>query len=133
MRTLRDVQKQFPNAAEAGLTTEQVIQSRMQFGGNRLTPLPREPLWKKFLDKFDEPIIKILLAAALLSMIVDLFTPPADFGRYLSSGIVVGLALAGVVGASLTGRKEWIPSILFLSALVIWPVGLATGHASVDG
>ena len=38
--------------------------SRQRFGANRLTPLPREPLWKKFLEKFDEPIIKILLAAA---------------------------------------------------------------------
>jgi Ca2+-transporting ATPase len=133
MRTLLEIQGQLPAPAEAGLTLELVTKSRKVFGVNRLTPLPREPLWKKFLEKFDEPIIKILLAAALLSMIVDLFTPPVEFGRYLAGGIVVGLALAAVVGASLTGRQEWIPSLLFGTALVLWPVGLATGHVSVDG
>src|SRR5437879_12334531 len=112
MRTLRDVQKQFPNAAEAGLTTEQVIQSRMQFGGNRLTPLPHEPLWKKFLDKFDEPIIKILLAAALLSIHVDLFERPATVPRRSLLGGVLLDALAALVGVSRTpGRKHHRPTL----------------------
>src|SRR5262249_23278127 len=46
--------------------------------------------------------------------------------------IFVGLAVAAIVGIYVTGRKEWVPSALFVSALVIWPVGLATGAASVD-
>jgi phosphotransferase system enzyme I (PtsI) len=50
------------------------------FGDNRLTPLPREPLWHKFLDKLDEPIIKVLLVAALLSMFVER-TAPSTNGR----------------------------------------------------
>ncbi len=137
MRTLLEIQQQLPTSAESGLSPEAAAQSRQRFGGNRLTPLPREPLWKKFLEKFDEPIIKILLAAALLSMIVDLFSPSKTGGsetaRYFAGGLVVGLALAAIVGAYLLKRNEWVPSILFLTALVLWPVGLATGHASVDG
>ncbi|HEY3787395.1 MAG TPA: cation-transporting P-type ATPase, partial [Urbifossiella sp.] len=73
MRSLRDIFQIFPGARESGLTTEQVAASRERFGANRLTPLPREPVWKKFLEKFDEPIIKILLAASLLKIVVDLF------------------------------------------------------------
>src|SRR6516225_10996280 len=96
MRTLREVLQQFPAAAERGLTAEQVLQSRQQFGSNRLTPLPREPVWKKFLAKFDEPVIKILLAAALLSMLVDLFEPPAEPWRYTAGGIAVAV-VAGVL------------------------------------
>jgi Ca2+-transporting ATPase len=133
MRTLREVQEQFPFPSEAGLPPEAVVHSRQLHGGNRLTPLPREPLWKKFLEKFDEPIIKILLAAALLSMMVDLFKPPVEFGRYLAGGIAVGLALAAVVGAYLRGLKEWVPSLLFGSALVFFVVGLASRHPSVEG
>ena len=73
MRTLQDVRREFPGTDENGLSSEAAARSAKTFGANRLTPLPREPLWKKFLEKFDEPIIKILLAAALLSMFVDLF------------------------------------------------------------
>jgi Ca2+-transporting ATPase len=133
MRTLREVQQQIPSTPEMGLHSEAVVRSRQLFGSNRLTPLPREPLWKKFLAKFDEPIIKILLAAALLSMIVDLFEPPPALRRYLSGGIVIGLAVAAIAATYLTGRKECVPSILFLTAVVLWPVGLATGNVSVDG
>src|SRR5262245_19679759 len=130
MRTLQDLQQQLPTSAENGLTPEAVVLSRQRFGLNRLTPLPREPLWKKFLDKFDEPIIKILLAAALLSMVVDLFaaskTGQSETGRYVAAGIAVGLVAAALAAAYALGRREWVPSILFLSALVLWPVGLAT-------
>ena len=40
----------------------------------------------KFLEKLDEPIIQILLAAALLSMFVDLFNPPARIAKETFNG-----------------------------------------------
>lgn len=132
MRTLRDLQQQLPISTEDGLSTETVDQSRKTFGVNRLTPLPREPLWKKFLEKFDEPIIKILLAAALLSMIVDLFAH-ARGTDYLVGGLAVGLAAAALAAAYLLKLQHWVPSILFGSAIILWPIGAITGHASVDG
>ncbi len=129
MRTVQDIEQLFPGAAENGLTSATVVQSRQRFGVNKLTPLPREPLWKKFLEKFDEPIIKILLGAALLSMFVDLFQ---------SRPGLAGMALAVVavlIGAVVALRKgHWLPSILFVSALVLFFVGLiAARHPSVEG
>src|SRR5437870_641166 len=117
MRTLRELYDRFPNLAEAGLSPGDVEESRRQSGANRLTPLPREPVWKKFLEKFDEPIIKILLAAALLSMVVDLFQASRSLG---------GAAVAIVVLAVLAfGRRpQWIPTILFASAVVLFFLGL---------
>ncbi len=70
-----------------------------QFGVNRLTPLPREPLWQKFIEKFDEPIIKILLAAALLSMVVDLFKANSTVG-----GIALGVVAVLLAGATSRNR-----------------------------
>lgn len=58
----------------SGLTNEQVEASRQRYGKNILTPPARTPLWKLFLEKFKDPIIKILLAAALLSLVISLFT-----------------------------------------------------------
>src|SRR5690554_4404756 len=51
-----------------GLSNEQVIESRKKYGENILTPPEREPLWKLFLEKFEDPIIRILLIAAFLSL-----------------------------------------------------------------
>ncbi|MBI3411008.1 MAG: cation-translocating P-type ATPase [Planctomycetes bacterium] len=133
MRPLNRLLSDFPVSVDTGLSAQQVFQSRQLFGANHLTPLPRESLWKKFLEKFDEPIIKILLAAALLSMIVDLFRPPFESLRFTAGGIAVGLVVLAITGAYLLRRSHLIPSLLFLGALLLFPIGLATGHASFDG
>lgn len=51
-----------------GLTDEQVSESRRIHGDNLLSPPKRTPLWKLFIEKFDDPIIRILLIAAFLSL-----------------------------------------------------------------
>ncbi|MBP1631183.1 MAG: Calcium-transporting ATPase [Bacteroidetes bacterium] len=51
-----------------GLNVEQVEESKRINGINILTPPKRESLWKLFLEKFEDPIIRILLIAALLSL-----------------------------------------------------------------
>jgi Ca2+-transporting ATPase len=129
MRTLQEIEQLFPGAAENGLTSAAVAQSLRQFGINKLTPLPREPVWKKFLEKFDEPIIRILLGAALLSMFVDLFQ-----ARPGLAGIALVVVAVLIGGALALRRGHWIPSILFASALVLFFVGwIAARHPSVEG
>jgi P-type Ca2+ transporter type 2C len=54
-----------------GLSYEQVIESRNKHGLNVLTPPKREALWKLFLEKFEDPIIRILIIAAFLSLIIS--------------------------------------------------------------
>ncbi len=56
-----------------GLTPEQVEESRRTFGVNILTPPPSEPLWHKFLGKFKDPLIIILLIAGALSIGIACF------------------------------------------------------------
>lgn len=51
-----------------GLTDEQVLESRKLHGDNLITPPVKTPLWKLFLEKFEDPIIRILLIAAFLSL-----------------------------------------------------------------
>lgn len=51
-----------------GLTSQQVEQSRQKYGSNTLTPPAKEPLWRLFLEKFSDPVIRILLVAAFLSL-----------------------------------------------------------------
>lgn len=51
-----------------GLTDEQVIESRSRYGSNLITPPAGVPLWKKFLQKFTDPLIIILLVAGAVSI-----------------------------------------------------------------
>ena len=56
--------------AYKGLSAEQVEESRRLHGNNVLTPPQKASLWSQFLEKFEDPIIRILLVAWLLSMII---------------------------------------------------------------
>ena len=56
-----------------GLTSEQVEQSRLEHGNNLLTPPPKEPVWRLFLEKFQDPIIRILLITLTLSVVVSMY------------------------------------------------------------
>ena len=51
-----------------GLTEAEVLKSREQYGVNILTPPEKESLWEKFLEKFEDPLIRILLVAGALSI-----------------------------------------------------------------
>ncbi len=53
-----------------GLSPAQVEDSRARHGRNLITPPKRTPLWMLFLEKFKDPIIRILLVAAFLSLII---------------------------------------------------------------
>ncbi|MBR6847226.1 MAG: calcium-translocating P-type ATPase, PMCA-type [Bacteroidales bacterium] len=85
-----------------GLTSEQVEQSRLEHGNNLLTPPPKEPVWRLFLEKFQDPIIRILLITLTLSVVVSLyqyFRGTAGLEVLLEPlGIFVAVMLATTVG-----------------------------------
>ena len=128
MRSLRDIFQQFPSTRANGLAGAEVADSQLRFGSNRLTPMPREPMWKKFVGKFDEGIIKILLAATLLKTVVDLFGTSALWG-----GIGFGLVVVGLVLLSVLKLKEWIPSAMFGIAFGLVGISIGIGHPSYEG
>lgn len=86
-----------------GLTKQQVDENRRLYGENVLTPPKKASLWSQFLEKFDDPIIRILLVAWLLSMIiagVHCWGPEAKgFTAFLEPiGIFFAIMLASCVG-----------------------------------
>jgi len=56
----------------AGLSSDRIAALRAEYGANILTPPVREPLWKQYLEKFNDPIIRILLLAVAISAIVSI-------------------------------------------------------------
>ena len=53
-----------------GLTKAQVEESRRQYGANTLTQIPPDPLWKKILEGFKDPMIMILLVALAIQVVL---------------------------------------------------------------
>lgn len=51
-----------------GLSEQQVRENRERWGENTLTPPARTSMWKLYLEKYNDPIIKILLVAAAISL-----------------------------------------------------------------
>ena len=78
----------------SGLNAAQVAQSRNKYGENVLTPPKKTPLWKLYLEKYDDPMIKILLVAALISLALSIVE-----GDYVETiGIFLAIFFATTVG-----------------------------------
>ena len=77
-----------------GLTDEQVRKSRDEHGVNLLTPPKRPSLWKLYLEKFEDPVVRVLLVAALFSLIISIVE-----NEYAETiGIIVAILLATGIG-----------------------------------
>jgi Ca2+-transporting ATPase len=73
-----------------GLTPAEVEASRLKHGTNILTPPEREPWWKLYLEKFQDPVIRILLIAAGITILVGVVD-----GHYAEGiGIIIAIFLA---------------------------------------
>lgn len=77
-----------------GLTASEVSASRERHGSNMLTPPRRRSLWRLYLEKYDDPIIRILLFAALVSLVLAFFT--GEFAETI--GIILAVFFATTVG-----------------------------------
>lgn len=83
-----------PNQPNIGLTAKEVEASKQAHGENVLTPPKRTPLWKLYIEKYNDPIIKILLVAALVSLGLAVIN-----GEYIETiGIILAIILATTVG-----------------------------------
>ena len=77
-----------------GLTDKQVQESRAKYGWNLLTPPKRPSMWKLYLEKFNDPVIRILLVAAFFSLVISIIE-----GEYAETiGIFFAIFLATGIG-----------------------------------
>ena len=57
--------------SSAGLNRKEVIRRRRQFGENRVTESRKDPPWKIFFKQYQDLLVMILLAAAVISFLTD--------------------------------------------------------------
>ncbi len=89
------------NIQYRGLTDAEVVESRRINGANILTPPEKRSLFRRFLDKFKDPLIVILLIAGLLSIGISCYE---YFGLNLGGSVFfepVGIFMAIVLATGL--------------------------------
>uniref|UniRef100_A0AAQ5XSU0 Calcium-transporting ATPase n=2 Tax=Amphiprion ocellaris TaxID=80972 RepID=A0AAQ5XSU0_AMPOC len=58
---------------QLGLTQEEVSRRRVYHGWNEFDISEEEPLWKKYISQFKDPLILLLLASAVISVLMHQF------------------------------------------------------------
>lgn len=77
-----------------GLTDDEVLSSREKNGINLLTPPKRPSLWKLYFEKFEDPVVRVLLVAAVFSLIISIIE-----NEYAETiGIIAAILLATGIG-----------------------------------
>ncbi|MGE4307875.1 calcium-translocating P-type ATPase, PMCA-type [Bacteroides sp.] len=78
----------------SGLSEDEVLINRAKYGDNLLTPPKRPSLWKLYLEKFQDPVVKVLLVAAIFSLIISFIEQ--EFAETI--GIIFAILLATGIG-----------------------------------
>jgi Ca2+-transporting ATPase len=71
-----------------GLTTAEVKRRQAQYGLNQVTAKRGTPAWKRFLLQFYQPLVYILLGAALVTI---------GLGEYVDASVIFGVVLVNAV------------------------------------
>jgi Ca2+-transporting ATPase len=77
-----------------GLSAAEVLVSREEHGQNVLTPPKRPSMWRLYLEKYEDPMVRILLVAAVVSLMLAFVKQ--DFLETV--GIIAAVVLATTVG-----------------------------------
>ena len=108
-----------------GLTSQEVELSRKAYGSNVLTQVPPDPLWKKILEGFKDPMIIILLVALAIQTVL-FFMGQAEW--YEPVCVLAAIMLANGVAAVSESKQEGKAS-----ALKAETEGKETAKAMRDG
>lgn len=92
-----------------GLTKSQIEESRKLHGANTLTEIPPDPLWKKILEGFKDPMIMILLVALVIQVVL-FFLHQAEW--FEPVGILVAILIANGVASVSENQQEGKASAL---------------------
>ncbi|OQR98970.1 calcium-transporting ATPase 1, endoplasmic reticulum-type [Achlya hypogyna] len=102
LKTVEEVLAHYKVTEEAGLNDAQVEASRKEHGWNELDKEEATPLWQLVLEQFDDALVKILLAAAMVSFglaWIDEDNHEEGIGAYVEPFVIlVILVLNAVVG-----------------------------------
>ncbi|MBY7142374.1 cation-transporting P-type ATPase [Virgibacillus sp. NKC19-3] len=111
----RKVESEFDTDVNEGLSSKQVEQGKQKWGKNELPEPKKDPKWLKFLRQFNDMLIYVLLAAAILTIIT---------GHYADTIVILMVVLINAAIGYFQENKaekalEGIKKMLSLESTVI--------------
>ena len=87
---------------EYGLANNEILERRKLYSYNEFEIGASDPLWKKYLEKFKEPMILLLLASAFVSICMKQF----DDALSITMAILIVVTVAFIQVKLLTSRDQ---------------------------
>ena len=83
-------------SSEQGLTSKEAEERLQKYGLNKLKEAPKDPLWKKFLAELADPMIIMLIAAAVISGVTSVYSGESMADVIIIMAVVIINAVLGV-------------------------------------
>ena len=107
-KSVAKVLKEFQVDSSRGLSEKQIAQNQKKYGKNQFSPGEKISLGKKILEALKEPMIFILLIAALITIGMNIYKQSqglhAEFTE--SIGILVAITISVSIKVIMEGRSE---------------------------
>jgi magnesium-transporting ATPase (P-type) len=97
MKQPADVLKMAGVDPKVGLSEERVAEIRAIFGSNVLPSKEKVPLWKRFLEQFDDKMVKILLAAAGISTVFAVVDYGTEAHPFVEPAVIMSILILNAV------------------------------------
>lgn len=91
--SVQDVLQKLKVDAKKGLSSSEVETRRNEYGPNELKEAPPTPLWQLILDQFQDQLVIILLASAVISFVLALLEENESWGTAMVEPGVIFLIL----------------------------------------
>ena len=108
-KSAKEVLQQLDSNVEQGLTSQEAGERLIKYGPNKLPEKKKTPLFLVFLGQFNDPMIFILLAAALLSVAISIFNvvKNGDSFDFADPIIIMGVCvLNAIIGTVQENKAE---------------------------
>jgi len=98
--------------AARGLSAAEVAERTERYGPNRLAEAPRRPAWLRFLDKFNDLLVFILIGAAVISAAVGDLKDPIVIAVVLLINAVLGYVQESKADDALAALEKMLEVIV---------------------
>lgn len=101
-RSVAEVLEAFSVDPAKGLTDSQVAEHARIYGKNVLPQEPCTPFWKLVLKQFDDLLVKILIAAAVISFVLAVIDGETGLGAFLEPSVILLILAANAAVGVIT-------------------------------
>lgn len=105
MRSPEECLRHLQCDATTGLSDEEALSRQLKFGRNEMPPDEGVPFWKLVLKQFDDLLVKILIASAVISFLLAVFD--GESGAAFVEPLVIVLIL--VANATVAPARSQVP------------------------